>query len=51
MSLGAAVATGRFPEGTLHEDEQAELLGRWLLRDIKAARGLLAQAGLSFEDF
>jgi len=51
MSLGAAVASGHFPPGTLHEDEQAELLGRWLLRDIKAARGLLAQAGLEFEDF
>ena len=32
-------------------DEQAELLGRWLMRDIKAARGLLLQAGLEFEDF
>ena len=51
MSLGAAVATGRFAEGTLDDDEQAELLGRWLLRDIKAAHGLLAQAGVVFEDF
>ena len=40
-----------FPPGSLSHDEQAELLGRWLLRDIKAARGLLAQAGLEFEDF
>ena len=51
MSLSAAVATGCFPTGTLCEDEQAECLGRWLLRDIKAARGLLAQAGLEFDDF
>lgn len=51
MSLMAAVSTGLFAPGTLTEDEQAELLGRWLLRDIKAARGLLAQAGLEFDDF
>ena len=51
MSLHAAVGTGLFPTGTLDDDEQAELLGRWLLRDIKAARGLLLQAGLEFEDF
>jgi len=51
MSLHAAVRTGLFPVGTLGEDEQAELLGRWLLRDIKAARGLLQQAGLEFADF
>ena len=51
MSLMAAVSTGRFPTGTLSEDARAELLGRWLLRDIKASRGLLAQAGIGFDDF
>ena len=50
-SLMAAVSTGRFPTGTLSEDARAELLGRWLLRDIKASRGLLAQAGIGFDDF
>ena len=33
------------------EDERAEVLGRWLLRDLKAASSLLLQAGLEFEDF
>ena len=51
MSLTAAVNTGSFPTGSLSEDERAELMGRWLLRDIKASRSLLAQAGLEFEDF
>ena len=51
MSLGAAVDSGAFPSGTLTEDERAELLGRWLMRDMKAARSLLLQAGLDFVDF
>jgi len=51
MSLSGAIASGRFPEGTLPEDIRAELMGRWLLRDIKSARSLLLQAGLEFEDF
>ena len=50
MSLTAAIGTGHFPTGTLTEDEVAERLGRWLLRDIKASRSLLLQAGLEFED-
>ena len=52
MSLFACVSSGRFPEGSLPEDECNELLGRWLIRDVKASRQLLAkQAGLEFEDF
>lgn len=51
MALAAAVATGRFPTDSLAEDERIEILGRWLLRDIKAARSLLYQAGLEFADF
>ncbi len=52
MSLFAIVATGRYPEGTLHDDERAEILGRWLLRDVKGAKPLLrAQAGIEFDDF
>ena len=51
MSLGAAVDSGAFPSGTLTEDERAELLGRWLMRDMKAAGSLLLQAGLDFVDF
>ena len=37
--------------GSMTEDERAEVLGRWLLRDLKAASSLLLQAGLEFEDF
>ena len=52
MSLYALIATGHFPEGTLTEEQQTELLGRWLLRDVKAARQILSQnAGMRFEDF
>lgn len=51
MSLGAAVDSGAFPPGTLTEDERAELLGRWLMRDMKAAGSLLLQVGLDFADF
>ena len=49
MSLSAAIGTGHFGTGGLTEDERAELLGRWLLRDVKASRSLLALAGLEFE--
>ena len=51
MSLAAAIDSGAFPMGTLSEDERAELLGRWLIRDMKAAPSLLLQVGLEFEDF
>jgi len=51
MSLTAVLMSGHFAEGTLSDDERAELLGRWLLRDIKASRSLLEQAGLEFDDF
>jgi tRNA (guanosine-2'-O-)-methyltransferase len=37
MSLYALLATGHFPEGTLSDDERTELLGRWLLRDVRCA--------------
>ena len=51
MSLAAAIGTGHFQTGGLTEDVRAELLGRWLLRDVKASRSLLALAGIEFEDF
>ena len=51
MSLGMAARSGFFPTGSLSEDQCAELLGKWLIRDVKAARGLLAQYGIEFEDF
>ena len=52
MSLYAAISSGRFPEGSLAEAQKAELLGRWLLRDVKASRQLLKRAtGLEFVDF
>ena len=51
MSLAAAIDSGAFPSGSLTEDERAEVLGRWLIRDLKAASSLLSQAGLEFEDF
>ena len=52
MSLYAVIASGRFPEGSLSEAERLELLGRWLMRDIKAARPLLLrEAKIEFTDF
>ena len=47
----AAIDSGAFPSGSLTEDERAELLGRWLIRDLKAADSLLLQAGVEFLDF
>ena len=51
MSLYAAIASGAFPEGSLTDAERVELLGRWLLRDVKAARPILRQAGIEMQDF
>lgn len=51
MSLYSAIASGAFPEGTLSRDEQLAILGRWLLRDIKAARSILMDVGIEFIDF
>ncbi|KAL1521709.1 hypothetical protein AB1Y20_021364 [Prymnesium parvum] len=51
MSLYTAIASGAFPEGDLTPDQQDELLGRWLLRDVKAARPLLMEVGIEFVDF
>lgn len=52
MSLYAVLASGKFPEGTLSEAERTELLGRWLVRDVKAAKQLLLrEAKMDFVDF
>jgi len=52
MSLYHATASGAFPEGSLPHEARVQLLGRWLLRDVKAARQLLLQrANLEFTDF
>ena len=51
IALQAALATGAFPEGTLSGEQQAEVLGRWLLRDVKAARPILRQHGIDLVDF
>ena len=51
MSLYSALASGAFPEGTLTQEERTELLGKWLLRDLKAARSLLMDGGIEFADF
>ncbi len=52
VSLYAAIASGHFPEGSLSAEDRFELLGRWLLRDVKASRQLLLKAaGLEFTDF
>ena len=51
VSLFAVLSSGAFPEGSLSEEEQVELLGKWLLRDVKAAKPLLRKAGIEFEDF
>lgn len=51
IALQAALSTGAFPEGTLSDERQAEVLGRWLLRDVKAARPILRQNGIDLIDF
>ena len=52
MSLYAVIASGRFPEGSLSDADRLELMGKWLMRDVKAARPLLLkQAGIEFTDF
>ena len=47
MSLYAAIASGQFPEGSLTEEDRYELLGRWLLRDVKAARSSSSDCKIS----
>ena len=37
--------------GTLTEAERDKLLALWLLRDVKAARPILRQAGIELDDF
>lgn len=51
MSLHAAIRSGAFPASGLPEDECIELMGRWLLRDVKGARTHLFHAGIEFADF
>ena len=51
IALQAALSTGAFPEGSLSDARQAEVLGRWLLRDVKAARPILRQNGIDLIDF
>ena len=49
MALHAAIASEAFSEGTLSEEQQLSLLGKWLLRDVKAAAPILKQrAALEF---
>ena len=53
MTLYAVIASGHpsAAEGSLSEEERTELLGRWLLRDVKAAKQILrARAQLDFDD-
>lgn len=53
MTLYAVIASGHpaAAEGSLTEEERMALLGRWLLRDVKAAKQILrAQAQLDFDD-
>ena len=52
MTLYAAISSGHFGEGTLSEAERDELLGRWLLRDVKAAKQILrSRCAIEFDDF
>ena len=51
MAMHAAIASGAFPDGSLTDDERTELLGRWLLRDVKAARPILRSRGVEFVDY
>ena len=51
MSLYAVLSSGVAPEGTLSEAERTELLGRWLLRDVRAAKQILKrEANVDFEE-
>ena len=38
MAIYAAIATGRFPEGSLSEAQRIELLARWMMRDVRTTR-------------
>ena len=49
-SVGEAGA-GTLGVESLDEEEQVELLGKWLLRDVKAAKPLLRKAGIEFVNF
>ncbi len=51
MALWSAIASGAFPEGTLSEEERVELMARWLLRDVKAAKPILREKSIEFVDF
>mmetsp|Transcript_22314 Transcript_22314/g.67873 ORF Transcript_22314/g.67873 Transcript_22314/m.67873 type:complete len:174 (-) Transcript_22314:173-694(-) len=51
MSLWSAIASGAFPEGSLSKEEKAKLFALWLLRDIKAAKPILRNAGIELVDF
>lgn len=51
VALYAVLSSGAFPEGSLSEEEQVELMGKWLLRDVKAAKPLLRKGGIEFVDF
>ena len=51
LSLQAVIASGAFPVGSMSEGERAAVLGRWMLRDVKAARPVLRRAGIEFIDF
>ena len=41
MSVYAVLSSGVAPEGTLSEAERTEMMGRWLLRDVRAAKQIL----------
>lgn len=41
MSVYSVLSAGVAPEGTLSEAERTELMGRWLLRDVRAAEQIL----------
>jgi len=46
LCLHVTLASGAFPAGSLPEERRLELLGRWLLRDVRASKHLLKRAGL-----
>jgi len=51
MALWSAVASGAFPEGSLSEEQKIAIMGKWLLRDVKAAIPILRAEGIEFIDF
>ncbi|KAL3917481.1 MAG: hypothetical protein SGPRY_006387 [Prymnesium sp.] len=51
IAIHAVLMSGHFGEGTLTEEERDELLARWIMRDLRAAKHILKQKiGFDFRE-